>query len=481
MSSEEVFPYASDGAPKRPRNLAAHEDPPAEDASAGAPGDDDAQEWKPQPDFGSAVSVERTGAPRQDVAPYAFGRPVESSGAVGPPGTPPPGPAPEDVSSAPSAGAAARESMPLRPLGRSGSSAEATVREATPLAPAQFESPLPGSGAVVRPRLRMPGFTGVKRRAEDVPAAEDMADAQAPVPSRAEREPTVPCRDEETPVYTPPALYDKPHQQYGTPKGLPPKGGRPDTVIDGADLAGLTVRGTSQRGDDHRWLTEVRQDSMGLWPLEAAGGRRALLVAVADGVGSQPMSHQGSELACSLLRAEAERVLPELLDAEYNELQGLWSGVFGAVSRGMTEHIERVGGLPVHWSTTLVALLVEYPTGWTHAVRVGDSNAYVLRDGAFQPLFEAKGGGEIATNRTSALPGHTGPAEVAVFERAPDDVAVACTDGLGDTLRHPGVAARLAAQWGAPVLPTMLEFAWQAAFRVKSHSDDRTVVCVWGR
>src|ERR1700691_3239939 len=40
-----------------------------------------------------------------------------------------------------------------------------------------------------------------------------------------------------------------------------------DTVLDGAEFTGLTVRGASIRGDDHRARQEVRQDAMGMWQI----------------------------------------------------------------------------------------------------------------------------------------------------------------------------------------------------------------------
>ena len=86
----------------------------------------------------------------------------------------------------------------------------------------------------------------------------------------------------------------------------------PDTVLDGADLVHLSVRGASLRGASHRTDGAARQDAMGIYPV-AADGIEAVLGCVADGVDDEPLSHLGAEQACLILRDEVRARLPLLL------------------------------------------------------------------------------------------------------------------------------------------------------------------------
>ena len=286
---------------------------------------------------------------------------------------------------------------------------------------------------------------------------------------------------ERPPAFTSPPTYgSNVHPNTGKPVGLPQAVAvRPDTVIDGADLKGLTVRATSQRGDDHRYLSEVRQDSFGLWTLKTPDGSEALLVCVADGVGSQPLSHRGSELACELLRDEVVARLTELLVSTQGDAG--WEPLVGQVARRMTEEINRAGGDPKTWSTTLTGALIDLTNRRVHSFRVGDSITYLLRDGMFQALWDGKDRGEIAHNSTNALPAHYSGVQTAEEVLGENEVLVVCTDGLADPMANTDVQRTLLSHWTAATVPGLLEFAWQVAFRAKSFSDDRTAVCVWGR
>ncbi len=284
-------------------------------------------------------------------------------------------------------------------------------------------------------------------------------------------------------MFARPPEYRRPHPMGGKARRLPRLSHAvPDITLDGADFDGLTVRAASLRGDDHRYMTEPRQDTATLWPV-TFGGAEALLCGVADGLGSQPNSHMGSQLACWLLRNEFERGA----DA------GLWEDpvafgrdIVGRIASGMLTDAEARRIHPETLSTTLVAACVELavPDRPRRAMvlRVGDSTAYMLRDGVFHDCFEdAHKGEDVQESGTSALPGNPGSAEAGTVTLGNDDVLVLCTDGLSNPMHNDEVRAQLAEWWGSGRVPGILEFGWQLGFRAKSYGDDRSVVCVWGR
>ncbi|HEX6470633.1 MAG TPA: protein phosphatase 2C domain-containing protein [Streptosporangiaceae bacterium] len=299
----------------------------------------------------------------------------------------------------------------------------------------------------------------------------------------------------EPPAFPPPLpaqvqFFGRPHPRTGKPRGLPEVDEPvPDTVLDQADFDGLTVRAASIRGDDHRWYGKPRQDSMGFWALPRAGAEDVLVACVADGVGSEQLSHVGSMLACRLLRRElaayAEGAEGAVDLGDDADLPDLGQRICDRVRLGMLEHAEVLGPDPRALSTTLVGAVIELaPPGRPRRcvlLRVGDSSAYLLRDGAFRDcLADPHGEETIVSSATAALP--TGPAAVEVAEVAigNDDVLLLCSDGLANPMRGPEVQEKLVDYWSGPI-PGALEFGWQLSFRAKSYGDDRTAICVWGR
>ncbi|MFI0487228.1 protein phosphatase 2C domain-containing protein [Actinomadura sp. 9N215] len=279
-----------------------------------------------------------------------------------------------------------------------------------------------------------------------------------------------------------PPEYRRPHPKGGVPRGLPRASAAvPDMVLDGADFDHLAVRAASLRGDEHRYYGEPRQDSVALWPMTLAGGD-ALLACVADGVGSQPNSHEGSALACALLREEIER----------SSARWTWEhlDVFAATARwiadAMVHHAERRNVPAKALSTTLVAAAVDLaPADGRHRfalLRLGDSTAFLLRDGVLGEIGPAgPSDGAILDTATDALPGDPRAVRTEVGEIGAGDVLVLCTDGLSNPMRSDEVREQLQGCWSRPDVPGVLEFGWQLGFRAKSFGDDRSAVCVWGR
>jgi serine/threonine protein phosphatase PrpC len=256
----------------------------------------------------------------------------------------------------------------------------------------------------------------------------------------------------------------------------------PDIVLDGADLGGLTVRAASLRGDDHRYYGEPRQDSVALWPLVLAGAN-TVLACVADGVGSQPNSHLGSDLVCSSLRDQIER---EAETWTWDGFGGLASGILERVAAKMACYAEEHRLPPKTLSSTLVAAVVAVdPVDGRRrfvVMRLGDSTAFLLQGGKLSEFGSPKtAGGQVVDSVTEALPGDPRAVIMAQGELSRGDVLILCSDGLSDPMGNGEVKEQLIKWWSDEEVPGILEFGWQLGFRAKSFGDDRSAVCIWGR
>ncbi|GAA1802178.1 hypothetical protein GCM10009735_38420 [Actinomadura chokoriensis] len=307
-----------------------------------------------------------------------------------------------------------------------------------------------------------------------------LATPQVSSSGQSSRDPVAPTAEV---VFTHAPVFGRPHSKIGEARNLPSlPNAIPDTVLDGADFERLTVRAASLRGDEHRYYGEPRQDSVALWQL-VLRETDVILACVADGVGSEPNSHEGSAQACQLLREELEKV--ESLPS-WDDRQRFARNITERVAGRMSSYAEGRGLFPRTLSTTLVAAAVEStPTDGRHPatiLRVGDSTAFVLRNGVFQECFpNAHKSEDVQESGTFALPGRPGMVEVDTVMLGIDDVLVLCTDGLSNPMHNDEVREQLVKWWSTGPVPGILEFGWQLGFRAKSYGDDRSAVCVWGR
>lgn len=262
----------------------------------------------------------------------------------------------------------------------------------------------------------------------------------------------------------------------------------PDTVVDGAGYGALTVRAASVRGDSHRYQSEPRQDSLAVTRIGEPGRDELLLLAVADGVGSAPRSHVGSQEACRLAAMHLDAVAGDLAGAlRSGDRTRFGTAAEGALQRVATllaHHARERGDDPGAYATTLRALLVpvDSEVRTRGFLAVGDGGTSLLREGEWHLSLtdpEPGEGGMIDT-RTAALPhSHTVQATL-IRDARPGDVLVLCTDGLSTPLAgDPGIRAFLGEAWGGPAVPAPADFLWQTQYRVKSYDDDRTVVVLW--
>lgn len=257
----------------------------------------------------------------------------------------------------------------------------------------------------------------------------------------------------------------------------------PDTALDGAELAGLTIRSGSLRGEAHREEGELRQDSMGTWQL-SKGPRSALLVCVADGLGSAEHSHRGAVAACQLLRDLVSLNLEPFLGADSREeLAGVWYAVAAELAETLKGLAERQGLDPKDLSTTLCAALVDLNSAAERkyaVLAVGDSTAFLLQDGQFTRCLPDPHEGDITDNSTWSLPNGVREPSVATGTLGKDDMLMVCTDGMSNPMREAAVRDQLSRWWADRPAPSLLEFGWQLSYQVTGYSDDRTAICVWG-
>lgn len=273
---------------------------------------------------------------------------------------------------------------------------------------------------------------------------------------------------------------------------------RRDTVLDGFTLLAAPkqpiaeVRAASVRGLAHRHYGRVRQDE---YAFRRTPDGRHLVIAVADGVSSGAYSHQAANIAARggakrLALALGERA-PEQIPwgaflqhvAQDVEDQGRKILAAAGPSRGRAD-VGRIANLLA--TTALYAVVDLVPVDGSHTahlVSVGDTSAWVLRDGGhWEPQVAVKNdGAELYSGSVRALP-LPPPADPAVVRTtvAPGEALVLMTDGVGDPLGHgTGEVGRfLAGRWATPPA-SGLEFAAQVGFVRKSFDDDRTAVAFW--
>ncbi len=272
------------------------------------------------------------------------------------------------------------------------------------------------------------------------------------------------------------------------PTGLPPASEAdfyasllPDTVVDGATFGRAEVRAASVRGDSHRYADECRQDAVAV----ARIGELALLM-VADGVGSQPFSHRGSNRICRLFARQVRDREPALraylAAGDETAFAGLVNRAVVEAAAGLAREAERQQMPPKAYSTTMRALLVpiDPDVRVRGFVSVGDGGLLRLRGGGWTSLDQAAGAAAMIDSATDCLPTQYQHAHARLItDGLPGDVLVLCTDGFSLPLAGESeMRELLAEQWGGAV-PGLADFLWQAQVRARSYDDDRTVVCLW--
>jgi serine/threonine protein phosphatase PrpC len=263
------------------------------------------------------------------------------------------------------------------------------------------------------------------------------------------------------------------------------RGYRPDTVADGWDSEHFAVRAASVRGYLHRFRGTPRQDDLAI---AVHPGTQVLVLAVADGVSSATHAHVGSAVVC---RSVVESVL-DALDGDVAVID--WTALLRRAAWALVEqagrHLKLAEPDPVvaerTTSTTLVAGVVRPGRGGcAHAslVRVGDSSAWLLRDGVYLEILPGKprDAGSVVPSEVSALPRVPPTIEPVEVTVPPDAVLLMGTDGFGDAVGDgSGEIGALFAR-NLSTAPPPLGLAHLLDFSRETFDDDRTLVAVWPR
>jgi hypothetical protein len=256
---------------------------------------------------------------------------------------------------------------------------------------------------------------------------------------------------------------------------------RPDTIADGGEGFGMTVRAASVRGLAKRYTGGARQDDL---CLRVHPPTATLLTAVADGVSAADRSALGAALA---VRHAAAAALRQLADGAM-ELD--WHAIFEQAAWALVEEhrrhsgdsragVEAAGSL----ATTLILAAVspvEEGGAWVQLGWVGDSPALVL-DGVGFELVTGRGECDepLLADGVLALPRHVRAVESLTRRLEAGEILLVCTDGLalplGDGAGEVGRA--LARELVRP--PEIVDFARLLDFSRATYDDDRTLVAIW--
>ncbi|MFD0150241.1 protein phosphatase 2C domain-containing protein [Streptomyces sp. NPDC055721] len=318
-----------------------------------------------------------------------------------------------------------------------------------------------------------------------VPLPPEEEGAVVPEETRPAGPPTLgaPAHSGRRPPTYPPVPRGRPRVSEGRAAAV-----MPDIVLDGASYGPLTVRAASVRGDSHRYLGEPRQDALTVAHLGTPETGELLMLAVADGVGSERLSHIGSYQACQIaawtLDGWAGEVYDALVAGRPDRFAEVADHTVERVATRLRHTATKSDGDPSSYSTTLRILLVPVdPDIRTRGlITVGDGGTALLRDGVWDlapgETVEETGDGVIDT-RTAALP-LSRTAEARLLTTLPGDVLVLSTDGLSTPLAgDPEMRGFLGAAWGGASVPEPADFLWQFQYRVKSYDDDRTAAVLW--
>ncbi|MDH6109862.1 hypothetical protein P3T36_005337 [Kitasatospora sp. MAP12-15] len=256
----------------------------------------------------------------------------------------------------------------------------------------------------------------------------------------------------------------------------------PDTVLDGAQYAGFTLRAASVRGDSARYRGESRSDALlltrfGEGPeglLLAVLGSRARTADTADAADAADVSdtvrQAVAQLAEAIGRSRAE-LATDLREGARDRLRYGLQRLTVSASATLRSLAPDAGALH--------CLLISLDPASTHraAFGVGPGGLYLLRAGHWIDAYAARllhhPDGPVAAPEPR-------PFRFRLVPATPGDILLLGTPGLADPIaEEPAVAHFLATHWAHPHPPGSVDFLRQVQVRAKGYADDRTAVALW--
>lgn len=293
----------------------------------------------------------------------------------------------------------------------------------------------------------------------------DMSDAEAPVAAQTAVEPAGFTRATEPIAGMIETLTTAP--TIGNVRGRPApclaagvQYRAPMVVLDGLAVGPYHLAGASQSGTSHMINGSPRQDAYDF--VLSATGR--LIVAIADGLGSRPISQVGARLFCEHVTI-AGTTNPDSSAQDYLITAAARAGAAAEAAYALT-----------YDDVSFVAAVAVFSSERCELARIGDVSGFSLgADGVFEELFATNDGSVNVV--TASLPSAT--ASLPESKTTSCNVTVALvTDGLANDIRtSPSVRAWLGEQWRMPL--GAYAMAESLRYRRQGSHDDRTGVVVW--
>ncbi|MCJ0872972.1 protein phosphatase 2C domain-containing protein [Streptomyces sp. AP-93] len=258
----------------------------------------------------------------------------------------------------------------------------------------------------------------------------------------------------------------------------------PDTVLEGAQYGGYTLRAASVRGDSARFRGEARRDFL-LTARFGTGPDALVLVVLAGGDRAAPGAAEAAAEVCRSVAGAVGRSQERLSqDIRDGRREALRSGLQRLTDRGYGQLRARAAelGLPEDGYTAgLRGLLLPVDPGCRTRVcfGAGAGGLFRLRDGQWRDLEEPA---QAAATPTTPAPAPAGPAgfRFRASVARPGDTLLLCSGGLADPMREEEpLSAELAARWADAAPPGLAAFLADTQLRLKGYADDRTAAAVW--
>ncbi|WP_323182315.1 MULTISPECIES: protein phosphatase 2C domain-containing protein [unclassified Streptomyces] len=261
----------------------------------------------------------------------------------------------------------------------------------------------------------------------------------------------------------------------------------PDTVLEGAQYGGYTLRAASVRGDSARFRGEARRDFL-LTARFGTGPDALVLVVLAGGDRAAPGAAEAAAEVCRSVAAAVGRSQERLSqDIRDGRREALRSGLQRLTDRGYGQLRARAAelGLPEDGYTAgLRGLLLPVDPGCRTRVcfGAGAGGLFRLRDGQWRDLEEPPPATGPATGPApaSAEPPGGFRFRFRASVARPGDTLLLCSGGLADPMREEEpLSVELADRWADAPPPGLAAFLADTQLRLKGYADDRTAAAVW--